>query len=145
MTPILYSVVAAWALSQLFKVVIAFVRIGRGESARLVWRLVWAGGMPSSHSAAVASTLLMVALIDGPRSSLFGVAFVVAAIVVYDRAKMHHLYQVFQSRYSSLAEAAREDPKMKDLVGHTIGEIVVGILIGFVAAALTWALWGKSS
>jgi uncharacterized protein len=137
LTPIVYSAVAAWALSQVLKVVIAFARIGRGESARVVWRLVWAGGMPSSHAAFTTSTLLVVAAMEGLDSPVFGVAFVLTTIVIYDRTKLHHIYEVFQSRFPALAAAAEEDPRLKDLVGHTTAEVGAGIGIGMLAAAIT--------
>ncbi|MCP4006620.1 MAG: divergent PAP2 family protein [bacterium] len=140
MTPIVYTAVAAWALSQLLKVVIAFLRIGRGESGRVVWRLVWAGGMPSSHSAFTTSTLVMIALTEGIGSSLFGLAFVFTAIVIYDRTKLHHIYLIFQSHFPALATEAARDPRLKDLVGHTTAEVAVGVAIGLAAAGITWAL-----
>jgi hypothetical protein len=140
MTPIVYTAVAAWALSQLLKVAVAFVRIGKGESARVVWRLVWAGGMPSSHSAFTTSTLLVIAFTEGVKSPLFGLAFVLTAIVIYDRTKFHHIYCVFQDRFPALAAAAEEDPMLKDLVGHTTAEVAAGIGIGVVAAGITWLL-----
>lgn len=140
MTPIVYSAVSAWALAQLLKVVIAFARIGRGESARIAWRLVWAGGMPSSHAAFTTSTLLVVAATDGLHSTTFGIAFVLTLIVIYDRTKLHHIYEVFQSRFPALAAAARTDPMLKDLVGHTTAEVAVGIVIGALAAGVTWLL-----
>lgn len=140
MTPIVYAAVAAWALSQMLKVVIAFARIGRGESARVVWRLVWAGGMPSSHAAFTTSTLLVVAAVEGLSSPIFGLAFVLTMIVIYDRVKLHHMYKVFQSRFPALEAAVKGDPVLEDLVGHTAAEVAAGIGIGVLAAAVTW-LW----
>ena len=140
MTPIIYAAVTAWALAQLLKVLVAFVRIGRGESSRVVWRLVWAGGMPSSHSAFTTSTLVMIALMEGLKSPLFGLAFVVTAIVIYDRAKLHHIYVVFIDRFPSLAAEVEEDPMLEDLVGHTSAEILTGVAIGAAAAWIIWFL-----
>src|SRR5688572_6023277 len=89
---ILVSAVTAWALSQVAKVFVGLVRVGRSDAGRAAWRLVWAGGMPSSHSALITSSALAVGFEAGFRSALFGFSVVVASIVLYDRAKLYHMY-----------------------------------------------------
>lgn len=140
MSPIVYVALAAWAISQLIKVLVAFVRIGRSESSRVVWRLAWAGGMPSSHSAITTSMLVMIALLEGTKSPIFGFAFVVTAIVLYDRAKLHHIYLVFIDRFPSLAAKVDKDPMLEDLVGHSIAEVLTGTAIGAAVAWIAWTL-----
>lgn len=44
-------------------------------------RLLGPGGMPSSHSATVMALVVAIGLRDGPGSSLFAVAVVLAAVV----------------------------------------------------------------
>lgn len=140
-TPVLVAAVGAWVLSQLTKVVLAFARLGRGEGSRIVWRLVWAGGMPSSHSALATAALVTIGWSEGIRSPLFGLAFVVAAIVIYDRTKLNHIYVTLQRRFPALGAEAARDPVLKDLVGHTPGEVLAGAAVGAVAAvALHFAL-----
>ncbi len=141
MTPIVYAAVAAWALAQLLKIAVAFARIGRGEKARIVWRFVWAGGMPSAHSAFVTAAFLTAAWAEGLASPAFGLSFVLTAVVIHDRIKLHHIYLVFQERFPSVAAAAESDPVMKDLVGHTVAEVTVGGALGIVAAGLTFLMW----
>lgn len=140
MTPIVYAAATAWLLSQITKVIVGFARLGRSDVTRVPWRLVWAGGMPSSHSAFVTAALITVAWRDGFSDSAFGLAFVLAAVVIYDRNKLFHMYGVFQDRFPELAAKVREDPVLQDLVGHRTSEIAVGIAIGLLSAFLIgWA------
>jgi acid phosphatase family membrane protein YuiD len=83
-----------------------------------------------------------VALKEGLASSSFGLAFILAAIVIYDRTKLFHMYAVFQGRFPGLAKEVERDPILQDLVGHTLAQVLVGILIGAAAAALTWHFTG---
>ncbi len=54
----------------------------------------------------------------------------VACIVIYDRSRMYAIYRQFQIRYPGLKHDIQKDPVLKDLVGHRLSEILVGILIG---------------
>lgn len=44
-------------------------------------RLLGSGGMPSSHSATVMALAVAIGLRDGPGSSMFAIALVLAAVV----------------------------------------------------------------
>lgn len=141
MNVIVYTALAAWAVAQLLKVVVGLFRHGRSDAARIGWRLVWAGGMPSSHSSVVAATLATIGLEVGPASPEFGLAFVLTAIVLHDRSKLHHMYLVFQQHFPDLRAKAQTDPVLRDLVGHTTGEIVAGLFVGAaVAFGRAWML-----
>jgi acid phosphatase family membrane protein YuiD len=131
---IVVSGLLAWALSQVAKVFVGLFRVGRSDAGRAMWRLIWAGGMPSSHSALITSSALAVGFVARFDSAVFGLAAVLAAIVLYDRAKLHHMYQVFQSRFPGLLEAVAADPMLRDLVGHTPAQVFVGVLIGITTA-----------
>ena len=94
--------------------------------------------MPSSHSALIASSTLTVLLSSGVQSPLSGLSIVVACIVIYDRSRMYTIYHTFQNRYSALKQEAKNDPVLKDLIGHRFSEIMVGVLIGLGSGFITF-------
>jgi len=71
---------AAWFLTQLAKMIIELLK-GKGLDFRY---LVSSGGMPSSHSAIVSALATSVGMIYGFNSAVFGIAVILALIVMYD-------------------------------------------------------------
>ena len=71
-----------WCCIQLFKFITDFV-INRKPNFR---RLFGAGGMPSSHSAVVATLTTLIGKEYGLGSGIFAVSFIFSLIVMYDAA-----------------------------------------------------------
>ena len=130
MNTILLSAVTSWCIAQLAKISFGLMRYGIKDKPRILWRIIWAGGMPSAHSALVSSSALVIYLTSGGQSILFGLSLIVACIVIYDRSRMFAIYRQFQERYPALKHIVQQDPVLKDLVGHRFSEILVGIFIG---------------
>lgn len=120
---------------------------------RLEGRLQWArfletGGMPSSHSATVSALAVGVGLKEGFGSTLFAVAAVLALIVMYDatgirRAAGLHA-QLLNQLVQELQEVLRKGPApgpLKELLGHTYLEVLVGALLGALVALLSFYLF----
>lgn len=127
---ILLSAATSWCIAQLAKISFGLMRYGIKDKPRILWRIIWAGGMPSAHSALVSSSALVIYLTSGGQSILFGLSLIVACIVIYDRSRMFVIYRQFQERYPALKHVVQQDPILKDLVGHRLSEILVGIFIG---------------
>ena len=136
MNTIVIAAFAAWLFAQLAKICIGFLRYGSNEKRRILWRMIWAGGMPSAHSAVIAASAFTVLRASGSQSALFGLSLVMACIVIYDRSRMYAIYCTFQMRYPELKQAVQNDPLLKDLVGHRFSEIVTGVIIGLVAGCI---------
>ena len=130
MNPILKAAIISWLTVQVVKVLVGLVRHGRTDRSRIVWRVVWAGGMPSAHSALITSVVVAIFATMGPQSPVFGLSLIMACIVVYDRSRSFAIYRTFQDRYPALKREVQEDPVLTDLVGHRLSEILVGVLIG---------------
>ena len=105
-------------------------------------RFVETGGMPSSHSAAVAALSTAVGLQEGFRSALFGVTLYFSLIVMYDAAGLRRaagrqarvLNRLIESHFQHPAD---DTQKLMELLGHTPFEVFMGALVG-VASALFW-------
>ena len=136
----LLTAVAIQLACQAFKVVFYSLRERR---LALSW-FVSAGGMPSAHSAFVAALAVSVGLQDGFGSTVFSVAGVFALITVYDAVRLrgavaHHA--------RILARLAEKHPDvsvghLNTRLGHTLPEILAGLIVGGALALVAWWLLG---
>ena len=74
--------ITVWLLIQVFKVICELIKTKKFNFKRIMG----AGGMPSSHSAVVTTLATLIAKYEGINSSQFGIAFVLACVVMYDAA-----------------------------------------------------------
>lgn len=123
----------AWLTAQGLKVMLDILLLGRLDLARLIS----AGGMPSSHSALVMALAVAVGRDAGWRSAVFAVAAVVAGVVMYDAAGVRRaagkqaevLNQIISDIYHG-TQISQE--RLKELIGHTPFEVLMGGLLGIV-------------
>lgn len=132
---VLQASVIAWASAQILKFIID-----------LLWRrklnfraLTTMGGMPSSHSAAVSSLATGVAIVDGMGSTIFAVALWFAAVTMYDAAGIRRAAMIQAKILNQIIQELFEghpisDTKLRELLGHTPVEVIVGMLLGIVVA-----------
>ena len=161
---ILLTVFCAWLAAQLIKAAIEF-----WFTRRITWRVLFGmGGMPSSHSASVTSLSAAVGLHVGFNSALFAVTAILAAIVMTDaagvrRAAGRHasvlnwLLSDFLDEEEQTDQTPPEQPSnlppeqpssfemniplpLQELLGHTPVQVVVGGLLGIVAAVVYYTI-----
>jgi acid phosphatase family membrane protein YuiD len=139
--PILIYSGIAWALAQMIKILIHYLR-----THEIDWHLwVSTGGMPSSHSASVCSAATAIAFREGLNSSLFALSAVFAIITMVDaagvrRAAGNHatiLNQIIEELFQGHPIS---EEKLKELLGHTPTQVVLGGLLG-VLCPLIGMLW----
>jgi acid phosphatase family membrane protein YuiD len=136
---ILWTAIAAWAIAQLLKPLIEFI-----ETRRWNWGLWFSsGGMPSSHSALVCSTMLSEGLFHGFGTPTFALAVAVTMVVVYDAAGVRREAGRHAERINILIEelfSGQEigDQQLKEVIGHTPLEVVGGVLLGFATALISF-------
>ena len=130
--------VAVQVLCQVYKVVYYSLRTRR---LALSW-LVSAGGMPSAHSAFVSTLAVSVGLWAGFATDLFAVACVFSIIIIYDSLRLrgavqHHARILFQlvSRHPDVDAGT-----INLSLGHSVPEILAGIVVGGVGALFAWAV-----
>ncbi|MEB3288067.1 MAG: divergent PAP2 family protein [Vampirovibrionales bacterium] len=133
---VLLSSASAALMAQLFKF-FWYLAIGRSINFRI---LVQTGGMPSSHSASMVALATSVGLLDGFNSTIFAVAAGIAMIVMYDAAGLRQaagkmagiLNKITEDIYSSHPDQVPY--RLRELLGHTPFEVLVGALLGIVTA-----------
>jgi len=135
----LLAAVAIQLACQAFKVVFYSIRERR---LSLAW-FISAGGMPSAHSAFVAALAVSVGLQDGFGSAVFSVACVFALITVYDAVRLRGAVAHHARILARLAEK-HPDVSLGHLntrLGHTLPEIVAGLVAGGALAVVAWWLF----
>ena len=137
---ILWAAVISWAIAQALKIFTSL-----RQDRRIDWsKMMGPGGMPSSHSAFVTSLAVAIGLTEGWDSGMFAVSFVFAAVVMYDaagvrRAAGKQARVLNQLMTIMLKEGHVPATKLRELLGHTPFEVIMGALLGMLIAWLM--LW----
>ncbi len=106
-----------------------------------VRRFFGAGGMPSTHSALSISVAVSIGYKEGWGSALFALALTIAIIIMADatgvrRATGEQAKVLNKIILEFFEEIKIKDERLKELVGHTPFEVIVGAAIGFIIATL---------
>lgn len=126
----LLAALVAWIVAQGGKYVIQMIK-GRGKSNYR--QLYMSGGMPSAHSATTMAMLVVVGLKDGINSGLFGLAALLAAIVMYDAMMVRHASGTQGlAIHALIKEQKSKVPLPRVAKGHTPVEVAVGASLGAI-------------
>ena len=139
MSPALLITVAIQFACQAFKVVYYSIRNRRLE----LHRLFSTGGMPSAHSAFVSALVVSVGLVEGWSSAAFTVSVVLAAIVVFDAVRLRRTVDTHSRVLRELIALLPDKRPAFDppVVGHSAAEVMVGMVVGAVLAALAYLVF----
>jgi acid phosphatase family membrane protein YuiD len=122
----------AWFIAQLIKVVNVILVEKRLDFARFVG----SGGMPSSHSSFIVSLTAVIAKMKGVTSAEFGITMTIALIVMYDAAGIRRAAgkqaKVLNQLIYSQNNKEQFDEKLKELLGHSPFEVIMGALLGII-------------
>lgn len=128
---ILVASFVAWAVAQISKTIIDLFQ----HRKLILSRFVSSGGMPSSHSALVTSLATATGRVAGVQSAAFAITVVLASIVMYDAAGVRRAVSI-QARILNqmIDEAFQGSPmaekRLRELIGHTPIQVIVGGLLG---------------
>jgi len=130
--------ITAWFIAQLLKVIFVLISQKKVDFTRLIG----SGGMPSSHSAFVVALMTSVGKKLGLDSPEFAITFVLAMIVMYDASGVRQATGQQAKILNRIIEHwGEDDPKfveerLKELIGHTKFEVLVGALLGAAIALI---------
>jgi hypothetical protein len=150
----LWSALAAIGLAQFVKVPLYFIAHKRLNLALLFST----GGMPSSHSAAVAALSTAVAIEEGLGSTYFAISVIISTIVMFDAAGIrrhagthavviNRLVEDFNALIEEMKdwkvkENREKEDKLKELLGHQPSEVFIGMWLG-IGVAFLLSAWYK--
>ncbi|MBQ5911241.1 MAG: divergent PAP2 family protein [Clostridia bacterium] len=138
--PYLIIGVSSWALAQVLKTIIYWIVNKKFD----IWRIFGDGGMPSGHSATVASVAATCAYFHGFGSFQFAISFILAIIVCHDASgvrletgKQALVIKEIAALIEKIADQKISDEvKLKEFVGHTSLQVVVGVLLGVINSVI---------
>ncbi|MEX2536756.1 MAG: divergent PAP2 family protein [Trueperaceae bacterium] len=137
-TPLMAALLAT-ALAQTVKLLLVLVT----DRRLLLVRLLETGGMPSSHSAAVAALATSIGITCGWTSPYFALAAVFGSIVMYDATGIRRaagmqaeLINDLVNELAHLFDEGFQPQALKTLLGHTYPQVLVGALLGITSGLL---------
>ena len=137
----------AWAIAQSLKHVFVSYNKKRkvldqpDQNQNALLMIAPSGGMPSAHSATVVALAAIIGLVDGVDSSIFAVAILFAAVVMYDAMMVRYSSgEQGEAILSILAKMKSGIKKPKVAKGHLLSEVIVGALIGWVVAFVVFLI-----
>ena len=129
---VLIAALLGWVIAQILK----FIWVLITEKKIDISRITGSGGMPSSHSAFVSSMTTAVGITEGFGSAEFAIAFVISFIVMYDASGVRKAAGDQAKVINDLQEMLHAEVPvyLKELLGHTRLEVIVGCLLGIAIA-----------
>lgn len=140
----LISAILGWCVAQTLKIFTSFA-----QTREFHFGVIFAsGGMPSSHSATVCALTAACAIQYGFASPEAAISFVLAMIVMHDasgvrwetgeQAKLINkmMNEIFSGKPDEI------NTGLKELVGHTPFQVVMGAILGIVIALAMWTVIG---
>jgi len=132
----------SWLIAQVLKTIIHMILTRSFDPERLTG----SGGMPSSHSATVVSLATAIGFELGVGSVEFAIAAIFAIVVMYDARGvrretgkqaelLNDMLKIFEDMGRS--EISAHD-KLKEFVGHTPLQVIMGALLGFVITLIVY-------
>ena len=139
--------ICSWMTAQVIKTIIDVI-ISKELNLE---RLVGSGGMPSCHSATVCALATSSGLIYGLDSFAFAISCVFAVVVMYDArgvrretgnqaVLLNRMMEYFKATEPVQWKVTFNQDKLKELVGHTPLQVVVGALLGIGMAFALYSI-----
>jgi acid phosphatase family membrane protein YuiD len=131
------TTLAAWGVAQTIKVTLGVIRLHKFDFR---W-FIGTGGMPSSHAAGASCLATAIGLRDGFASVDFALAGAFALVVMFDaqgvrRATGRQAFILNRILDDIYWQGKTREGRLRELVGHTPIEVIVGSFLGIVIAFL---------
>lgn len=137
LNPVFLACISSWFCAQFIKTVIS-VLYGRIHSlGELIESLIWkTGGLPSSHSALVASLATVIAFRNGIDSDIFVLTFCFFMVTIRDAVGVRRSSGIQARKINEIGKILNEKniveyTTIKEVNGHTPMEVTLGCLLGF--------------
>jgi acid phosphatase family membrane protein YuiD len=134
---IFMTTLLSWIVAQSIKVTLGSIREKRFDFR---W-FIGTGGMPSSHAAGASCLATAIGLEYGFSNVLFALAALFAIVVMFDAQgvrrsagrQAHILNKIMEDIYW---KGRIQESRLRELIGHTPIEVIVGFLLGVIIALL---------
>ena len=103
------------------------------------------GGMPSGHTAFFTSLSTIIGLVEGFHTAVFAIASMMTIIIIRDALGLRQALSAHGKVINILAKKAKvgsEVEKVKEVLGHTPTEAIIGALVGISFALICyWVIY----
>ncbi|EMB43179.1 MULTISPECIES: divergent PAP2 family protein [Treponema] len=141
--PIFLSAITSWMMSQIIKTIFALFNASIKTPIDFFELVFWrTGGMPSSHSALVASLTVSIGIRQGFDSDLFIFACFMSLIVIRDAVGVRRSSGLQAKALNDLGAKFAEKNEgyhfraVREIQGHKPVEAVAGIILGIITSIL---------
>lgn len=143
--PVFIASLVSSILAQILKLPLEYLRTKKWD-----WSLIFGtGGMPSSHSAAITAAAVGVGHYAGFDTPLFGLAFAIATVVVYDATNIRRqagfhaqqINRIIEEIFAGKAKPVDEFEELREVLGHSPAEALGGIILGIFISWVSWQIW----
>jgi acid phosphatase family membrane protein YuiD len=143
--PVFIGCIITSILAQVLKLPLEYLRTKQWD-----WSLlISTGGMPSSHSAVVTTAAASIGYYHGFDTPLFGLAFAVASVVIYDATNIRRqagfhaqqINRIIKELLAGKAKPSQDFKELKEVLGHSPSEALGGMILGILVSLLTWWVW----
>lgn len=138
------SAALGWLVAQVLKTLIHLILTKRF----VVERMVGSGGMPSCHSATVCGLATAAGIKYGGGSFEFAIAVMLSIIVMYDAmgvrretVKQGQVLNEMMEIFTNMGNQISPEAKLKELVGHTPLQVLMGAILGIIIAVTVNVIW----
>lgn len=143
--PALLACISSWFCAQFIKTVIS-VLYGKIHSVyELIESLFWkTGGLPSSHSALVASLCTTIGIRNGFGSDIFILSFAFFMVTIRDAVGVRRSSGIQAKKINEIGKKLNESnlleyKPIKEVNGHTPMEVTIGCILGiFIGLAYSF-------
>lgn len=130
----------AWLAAQTLKIILHVVITGKFSPERFIG----SGGTPSAHSATVCALATATYLEYGASGFEFAVSLLFALVVMQDAMVVRRETGIQARLLNHIIIVLKKDPKhqavehneLKELIGHTPFQVLVGAVLGIITALL---------
>ncbi len=140
---IFVSAALGWLVAQVLKTLIHLFLTKKFVAERMVG----SGGMPSSHSATVCALATATGIQYGGGGFEFAVTVMLAIIVMYDAmgvrretGKQGQVLNEMLEIFTNMGKNISPEAKLKEFVGHTPLQVLMGAILGIVIAVIVASL-----
>lgn len=130
-----------WIVAQLIKTFINGVK-----SKDWDWRYIYrSGGMPSVHTSVIVALCTTLVYRLGANSPEFGIATILAAIVMYDAMNVRHAVGEHSQALRAIMPQVFKGEKPPKMIihqsnGHTPLEVLAGLVVGVIVPIIVFAI-----
>lgn len=130
----------SWIIAQCAKIFIRGMKNGEWD-----WRYIYrSGGMPSAHTTVIVSLCSVLAYRTGTSSPEFGIACILAVIVMYDALNVRHAVGEHAEALRNILPIVykKKTPPLTihQSYGHTPSEVLAGLIIGVVVPVIVFSV-----